>query len=711
MSKKTIEILQIDGVSIQRKPRQANGKKTVIFLADLVHTWNKVSVWTFPLNVGFIAEYIKQQIPNSVEVRLFKRPELMIEAIKLTKPDIVGLGYYVWNANLNDRIFELTKQYNPQTLTVGGGPNITSLNNDDQGARQFFTRQRHCDAYVYNQGERGFVELIHAYLDGGKSLQSLKKKTVAGCLINNLQGENNIQTGPELKPLVNLDEIPSPYLSGALDEFFNEPFVPLIETNRSCPYRCTFCAWGIGTSKLSKFSEQRVLEEINYFSKRCTKTSSLYICDANFGILERDVSFAEELYRCHIKYKYPGQIYIQWNKTRPDRVTKVAHALRGLGDIGASMQSLNIPTLEAIKRTNLPLEKVSAIVKELRGSKSVLFSELILGLPEETKESHIEANRKLIDLGAEIYNYNLFLLPGTEMDKSEYRAKYFKKTAWRLHDDCYGIYEGKKVFEGQEVIIQTSTMSQDDLRSFRFVHFLLQFMWSRRWYYDYLHLNHKVLGIHPVDFILKVSEACKLDSGAVGDVYRRFTQDHSLELFETEGDLFSYWSEDKSLDRLQSGEFGKLNGYYTYVILLDCHDEFNNFLHRISADLAAEVACGDTGSFLKQCQEVLRFSKALWINLTNEFALIENKEEMFSFDILQWRELDYKRELRDLEKGRGNFKYQFFLDEHQKEFLRRQIKQYQSHNVNATFRKMSADTSAHQFLYRVKSLESEESRV
>ena len=36
--------------------------------------------------------------------------------------------------------------------------------------------------------------------------------------------------------------------------------------------------------------------------------------------------------------------------------------------------------------------------------------ELIIGLPYETKQTHIEANKKLIDLDFEIWNYNLHLL-------------------------------------------------------------------------------------------------------------------------------------------------------------------------------------------------------------------------------------------------------------------------------------------------------------
>ena len=112
----------------------------------------------------------------------------------------------------------------------------------------------------------------------------------------------------------------------------------------------------------------------------------------------------------------------------------------------------------------------------LIGPKEKSFSELIVGLPNETRKSHIEANRKLIDLDFEVWNYNLHLLPGTEMDDEESRKNYFKKTGWRLHDNAYGIYHGEKVFEGQETVTETNTLSVEDFRYFRYFHFLQQMM-------------------------------------------------------------------------------------------------------------------------------------------------------------------------------------------------------------------------------------------
>ena len=102
------------------------------------------------------------------------------------------------------------------------------------------------------------------------------------------------------------------------------------------------------TSKLSKFDDQRIIDEIEYISKRCKKTTTLMIADANFGILERDETFVHKMYEAHTKYKFPSYVFAQWNKTRSDRIIKTAIALKDW-EMLTSIQSMNEETLKAVK--------------------------------------------------------------------------------------------------------------------------------------------------------------------------------------------------------------------------------------------------------------------------------------------------------------------------------------------------------------------------
>ncbi len=674
-----------------------------VFLGDLVHDWEKVSLWTLPLNVGYIGAYAQKHLPGELEIRLFKRPARMIEAIRSEKPDVVGLAHYVWNANLNALVFDIAKEHNPHVLNAGGGPNFTSANADEKHAEKFYSLNKSCDAYVVNQGERGFAELLRRFLECGGDVERLRKERVPGSLINDLRSTGGVRIGESLDIIMDLDEIPSPYLTGMMDSFFDQPFVPILETNRSCPYRCTFCAWGIGTGKLAKFSTERVFAEIEYISQRCTRSMNIFIADANFSVLERDREIAQKLRACHDKYGYPGHVGAQWNKSRPDRVLRAARELGSISEVGASMQSLHPDVLAAIKRRNLPLDVVAGIITQLReeGIDMTLFSELIVGLPNETWQSHIDANKKLIDLGAEVFNYNLHLLPGTEMDTAESRKAYFRRTGWRMHDNAFGIYDGVKVFEGQEVVIETSAMSMVELRSFRFIHFLVQFMWSRKWYYDYLHLMWRA-GVHPVDMIVRIAAAFEADGGEMGDLYRRFRADHDLENFETFEELEAYWSRDENMERLRAGDYGKLNYMYTYEILLDHYDAFNEFLYRVSCAAGEDHEIADVETFRDQCRDVLEFSRELRVTLTQALdTVVERKRRSFAFDLLAWRQNGYQGTPAKISTS-DRFDFEFYLPSRQREVLQRQLSQFRSHNIGLTLRKMSEEIGADEFFYRVR---------
>jgi len=400
------------------------------------------------------------------------------------------------------------------------------------------------------------------------------------------------------------------------------------------------------------------------------------------------------MYECHEKTGFPSHVVVQWNKTRSDRIIKTAKELKEIGVVGASVQSLNEDTLRVVKRKNFTLSEVQKMQKELNTKK--WGSELIFGLPCETKESHIDAIKKLIDLDFESMIYNLFLLLGTEMDDEEYRKKYFKKTSWRLQDNSYGIYQGEKVFEGQETVTETNTLSAEDFRYFRFFHFLQQMMWSKKWYYNYLKFL-KGYNIHPVDVINKIVEKCKNNDGAIGNLYSEFMKDYdTAESFETEEELKNYWKNDSNFNRLKSGEYGKLNMLYTYKIVLNNRDTFTKFLLDISKDYALSLDL-DSNYFVDACEEVLKFQNSKFIQIDDKWKIKEQLIETFKYDVLEWTKNGYGQ----LKKLENQKKYKFHLSEEQKKTLNTQLKQYKSENLNTTLRHMTVYTDSHQFFYNV----------
>ena len=98
----------------------------------------------------------------------------------------------------------------------------------------------------------------------------------------------------------------SPYLDGTFDDMVAAGEIApigaaVVETNRGCPFACTFCDWGQATqARIHELPGERVTGELTWLAER--GVAYLYIVDANFGIRRRDVEITRaigELARAH----------------------------------------------------------------------------------------------------------------------------------------------------------------------------------------------------------------------------------------------------------------------------------------------------------------------------------------------------------------------------------------------------------------------------
>ena len=90
---------------------------------------------------------------------------------------------------------------------------------------------------------------------------------------------------PGIIRIKDINDIPSPYLSGVLDKFFDYQLTPMLETTRGCPFSCTYCADGLSTkNKVTSYDSNRVEEELQYIAKRIKNIDEMYITDLNFGM-------------------------------------------------------------------------------------------------------------------------------------------------------------------------------------------------------------------------------------------------------------------------------------------------------------------------------------------------------------------------------------------------------------------------------------------
>lgn len=654
-------------------------KKVKIYLCDLVHSYLGTGTNMFPLNIGYVGAFAKNSFPKDIDIKLFKYPENFIKQFKKEPPHIVGFSNYTWNADLNNRISKWIKSISPKTIIVFGGPNI---NYSPRGYKRFFTTHDSTDFYVPYQGETPFVNLLKEIFIEDLDLPSLKSKPIDGVLSYNKNSKLVIQ-GKAVPRITNLDTVPSPYLTGLLDKFFDTNLIPIMETNRGCPYTCTYCCQGFSShNQLEAFNIERVKDELKYIALRVKSTNILLFADANFGILPRDIEIAKYAVKLREKTNYPHKISVNWAKNQP-KIFKISKMFKNTLLI-ISLQSLNKTVLKNIKRYNIKMSIFKDVINKVNKEGNISGTELILGLPGETKKSHFQTLKKLFDWNVSyILCYNALILDGSELSLMKESGKFKCKTKFRLIDNSFGKYDNIISFEAEEGIRSSATMQEDEILYFRPIHWLIHFLWNYRFYYDLLKYL-QFLKVNPSDFIVQLID--KIDSAPkkIKEIFYEFKEKARKEWFDSPGTLRRYYSQPERFEWLSKGNYGKMNNLYTFKILLEAREEFEDYLYQTAINCSS--VCKSKKLIIK---EVLKYLSTAIIDFNqNWYEISKEKSVPCKYNILEWKKSKYQKNLEEFSVPKKG-KFLFYLPKKQKQSLETVLKQYKHSNKNVSLRKMS----------------------
>jgi radical SAM superfamily enzyme YgiQ (UPF0313 family) len=423
-------------------------KDTISFIQPNFQTGPKhLNSFYLPYSLGTLWSYALQndEIKNNFTEGewIFKRENLdgIVHSVK--DSNIVLLSLYIWNKNFCFELAKKLKAISPNISIVAGGPELPHKE------KNFFDKYPFLDSIVIGEGELSFELFLLDYLKGDtKKIYSL----------------------PRIEDL----NIPSPYLTGVFDKLIQKhpdiEWVPTLETDRGCPYKCTFCDWGsLTASKMYKFCEKRIKDELEWFGKN--NLPYLSMTNSNFGIFkERDLKIADWILESKAKYNVPTGLSVSYAKNSNDTVIKLVKKFNDANiqsGVSVSLQSNTLEVLENIKRTNLRVNKIDEIVKLSRENNLPVMTELILGLPGETFESFTETIDEVLKQG--ILYLDIFLLqilvnaPMAGDDEKKYELDtfqaydyFYETTNNQLQEEIANNYA-----EAINVVYSTSTLKGD----------------------------------------------------------------------------------------------------------------------------------------------------------------------------------------------------------------------------------------------------------
>lgn len=319
---------------------------------------------------------------------------------------------------ITDRIMKVDEK---DRLIIVGGPTSTF---SSKKVLQFNPNINIC---VHYDGEITTKEILDC------RIQKRSYSNIKGITFREKNG--SIISTPERKLQNNLDEFPSPYLSGVIDVncFVNEFDLIPIFTARGCSHSCNFCnASTMGKNEVRQYSIDRVIDEIKFVIHQLhynynrfklelmddnlvqNKKRTMELChrlqeieQLEFGIETRidcmDEDILHELYKAGCKRVNYGM------------ESGVPRILKKMGKL--SHKNNNRKDDDYILEKKY-LEKMKTIIKISQAIGFEVTANIILGTYTETAEEGIISLSLLKELGVNIISRTIMVYyPGTKSYK------------------------------------------------------------------------------------------------------------------------------------------------------------------------------------------------------------------------------------------------------------------------------------------------------
>ena len=296
------------------------------------------------------------------EYTINNRMEDILEDIYRRKPDAIGFSCYIWNIGMVEKLMGELHKLLPQLPVFLGGPEVT------YDADKLLRKYPYLTGIFIGEGEATFAQVVKYYVK--KNPESLED--IPGLMLRS-------GMTPERKPL-NLTDVP--FLYDDMAPFTNR--IIYYETQRGCPFRCSYCLSSI--DKTVRFRDIEVVKkELAFFLEKKVKqvkfVDRTFNCNHDHAMAVWQYLYEHDNGVTNFHFEIAGDIL------REDEIALVAKMRPGLVQFEIGVQSTNTDTLREIRRV-MDIEKLKQVVAALKVAHNVhIHLDLIAGLPYEDYDS------------------------------------------------------------------------------------------------------------------------------------------------------------------------------------------------------------------------------------------------------------------------------------------------------------------------------------
>lgn len=350
-------------------------------------------------NIPLAGAYLKQSLRHIKDLEVEIIPEsissyygdqALMDFIRERKPDMIGYTVYCWNIHRTVYLNNMLKK-EMDFISVAGGPEI----NEDNP----LYNQNYFDYQISGEGEIPFCALL-----------SLLYRLDIPC--------------PDPSNLI------SPYLFGDLEPEIERTM--FLETQRGCPYHCSFCYYNKSRKGILQFSLENVIASIQYAHEH-PDIDQVYLMDPSLNSRNDLPALLNAVKRINYNQKLSFTSEIRAETINKSNIDWYAQA--GFIEFEVGLQSTNPTALKQMNRYH-DLERFTEGCKLLLKNNIIPKIDMIIGLPGDTLDGFKKTGEYILEyqLDESLQIFALSLLPGTvfRKDVSNYGIEYQKNPPYTI---------------------------------------------------------------------------------------------------------------------------------------------------------------------------------------------------------------------------------------------------------------------------------------